>query len=430
MGVIQRLFRPEQRAIDKMALWGQGADIGDEVDAGVAVSQDTAMRLIPVYACIRVNSETLASLPADAVRSRSTVPGREPVPRPPRWIDTPNPETTWFELVQRVVQCLLLDGNAFVLITARDAQGYPQELWTLNPRDVDVKRTGNGRTRFVFGGTVPLSRFGPDNPAGDVLHIKLMDDGYGRGMSPIEQARQGIGLGLASEKSGSKLFGQGMQMPGVIELPAMNAQNTQVAVDAMQAAWQARHGGTDNAHKPGVITGGGHWNSISVTPEQAQFLETRKFQVIEIARLYGTPPIVIGEVDVQSSWGTGVEQQVIGWYRFGLLPQIIRLEQGFSQLMPRGQYLKLNVKGLLRGDLTAQTEAYVKAVTNGWMSRAEVRELEDMPPEDGLDEFLYPASETPLSAAPTGPPSAAPVAPGGPADALPMNGDTPSTVGA
>jgi HK97 family phage portal protein len=184
----------------------------------------------------------------------------------------------------------------------------------------------------------------------------------------------------------------------------------------MAEAWQARHGGTDQAHKPGILAGGAHWNTISVTPEQSQFLETRKFEVIEIARLFRVPPVMIGEMEVQSSWGTGVEQQFLGWYRLGLLPRIRRLETAFSQLMPRGSFIKFNVRGLLRGDSVAQSAAYASAIQNGYLSRAEIRTFEDLPPSDGLDDFLFPSNLTVVGAAPPMPtPPPAATAPGEPA---------------
>jgi HK97 family phage portal protein len=407
----------ERRALDKMAIWGQGGDPTEPVHAGVTVTQDNALRLTAVFACVRLNSETVGALPADAVRYAVGNPSvREPMPRPPGWLAQPNPETTWFELIERAQTCLEMDGNAFILITARDAMGFPSELWTLHPQRVDVKAAANGRTSFVWDGSTPLSRYGPDNPGGDVLHIKAFNNGGLRGLSPIDTARQTIGLAMAAEKTGAKLFAQGMQMPGVIEMPPMPTGQAQEAVDAMAEAWQARHGGTDQAHKPGILAGGAHWNTISVTPEQSQFLETRKFEVIEIARLFRVPPVMIGEMEVQSSWGTGVEQQFLGWYRLGLLPRIRRLETAFSQLMPRGSFIKFNVRGLLRGDSVAQSAAYASAIQNGYLSRAEIRTFEDLPPSDGLDDFLFPSNLTVVGAAPPMPtPPPAATAPGEPA---------------
>jgi phage portal protein BeeE len=167
----QGLHRAEERSIDKMALWAQGEAEEWGIHAGVSVNQSTALAVTAVYACVRILSGAIAGLPADAFRKRNG--DRELVPRQPGWLSIPNPENTWFELAEEVMTSLLLDGNAFVIITARDMLGFPSEIWTLNPRTVDVKRPdGGGATFFVWEGDKRLSRFGPTNPGGDVLHIR------------------------------------------------------------------------------------------------------------------------------------------------------------------------------------------------------------------------------------------------------------------
>ena len=228
------------------------------------------------------------------------------MPRPPPWLTMPNPETSWFELVERCLGALNLNGNAFVLITARDSQGFPTELWTLDESDVVVKRSGGNIVFKVGGREPPLTHFTPSNPAGDVLHIKAFSNGGLRGLSTIEQGRQAIGLGLVTEKQGAKFFGTGQQMSGAIQLPPAAPGVTQASVDAMRESWLKRHGGSDNAYLPGILTGGATWTPTSVSNEDAQYLETRKFQVVDIARLFRVPPVLIGSMEVQSSWGTGV----------------------------------------------------------------------------------------------------------------------------
>jgi HK97 family phage portal protein len=391
MGFFRRLFGSEEaRAIDKMALWGQGATTSSEVHAGVEVSQDSALRMVTVNRCVRLLSETIAALPPDAFRHKGEE--RVKVPRPPAWLEFPNPETTWFELVERIVGCLNLDGNAFILITARDSQGVPAELWTLHPRDVVVRRQG-GTVEFVWGGDVRLSRFGALTPGGEVLHIKAFNTGGLRGLSPIDQARQAIGLGLVTEKFGAKFFGKGQALSGVIELPPTDPARTQTYVEEMAKSWTDHHAGSEKAFTPGVLTGGARWRPISISPEDAQFLETRQFQVEEIARMFGVPPHMIGHTTPSTTWGTGIEQMSIGFVRFSLLSWIVRLETGLSQLLPRGQFLKLNVKGLLRADAKAEAESFAIAVMNGWQSRAEVRQLLDEPPgPPELEKYLIPAN--------------------------------------
>jgi HK97 family phage portal protein len=400
--------RSEAHNIDKVALWNTGADIGEPVDAGVLMSQEAALRLSVVYRCIQLISGTLAGLPIDIVRKRGTL--REPVDRVPAWVDTPNPESTSFEFVERVVESLLMDGNAFILISARDSMGFPAELWTLSPRQIEVRRR-NSRVEFVWNGDQNLSRFGPNNPTGDVLHIKLNSAGGIRGMSPLDLARQSLGLTRAAEKFGAKFFGNGQQMSGVIQLPATSAPVSRENIGLIRENWMSEHSGTDKAHRPGVLTGGATWQPTSVTPENAQFLETRKFQVEDIARWYGVPAHMVGLEEKNTSWGTGIEAQSTGFVRFVLKPHIDRLEDAFSQLTPRGEFVKLNLASLLRADTATETEVLVKQALNGLRSRNEAREKLDLPPIPGGDRFLLPLNEQVLTGAGKPEPMPAPATP-------------------
>lgn len=430
MGLISRAFRwadvqdarlREKWAIDKTALWGQGRDWTGFNDSGVPVDQGSALRLIAVYACVRLISDSIAAMPAHIFRKQGTQ--RTEVGRAASWLDMPNPETSWFEFTERCLSSLNLDGNAFVLIAARDPLGFPSELWTLSPREIEVKRE-NGVTVFFWGNDrIRLSRFGPANPAGDLLHIKAFNDGGLRGLSPIDVARQAIGLGLAAEQYGSRFFGAGQgSMPGVIQLPEASAKTTSDQIQVMRDAWAGAHEGIANAHKPGILTGGATWQTVSISHEDAQFLETRKFQVVEIARLFNVPPHLIQELDTTTSWGTGIEQQSIGFVRFSLLPWMVRLESSFNQLLPRGQFLKYEAKGLERGDAAAQADYYAKAITNGWKSRADIRRLEDDPVDDPeLEKFLYPANETVVGEKPAPPPAPNPNSNGQMPDQMPAS---------
>jgi HK97 family phage portal protein len=382
--------RSETHSIDKMAIWGRGEDIGDPVHSGVLVSQEAALKVSVVWRCVRLISETLAALPADAVRKRGAV--REPVERPPIWLTMPNPETSWYEFHERVCESLLMDGNAFVLITGRDAAGFPAELWTLNPRDVTPFKR-DGRIRFRWGGDTILTRFGPTEPTGDVLHIKLASGGGLRGMSPIEAARQSIGLALVTEKSGAKFFGKGGQVQGVIQMPeAASPALAREYVELMRETWKAHHAGTDRAFEnPGFLTGGATWQNVTMSMEDAQFLQTRAFQVEDIAtRFFGVPPQFVGLTEKQTSWGTGLEQQSLGFVRFTLLPHIVRLESAFSSLLPRGQFIRLNQRGLVRADSETESKILAQQLEHGVITFNRWRELMDEPPRPGGDRYMIP----------------------------------------
>lgn len=380
----------ERHAIDKVALWNTGADVGDPVHAGIVVSQEGALKLSVVWRCIDLIAGTLAGLPAEVVRKRGEI--REPVERAPRWTEVPNPEqSTWFEFCERVFESLLMDGNAFILISARDAMGFASELWTLNPRQVDIRRGLDGRLFFVWAGDTKLSRFGPDAPLGDVLHIRLKTAGGVRGLSPLEFARQAIGLGLVTEKSGAKLFGRGQQMPGVIQLPANDRAKTREYIDLIHETWEADHSGSDKAHRPGILTGGATWQTISVTPEQAQFLDTRRFQVEDIAsRFFGIPPHLVGLTEKQTSWGTGVEQQGIGLYRFTLKGHMSRFEQAMSLLLPRGQFFRMNPRALLEADSETEAKVLEIEMRNSVINANDWRAILDKPPRPGGNRYILP----------------------------------------
>lgn len=392
-------FQIEQHNIDKMRLWGQGQDIGDPVHAGVLVSQDSALKLSVVWRCIRIYAETIGALPADVVRKRDEV--REPVERPPRWVEFPNPEMAWFEFAERCVESLAMDGNAFVLITARDALGFPAELWVLHPREIEVKRRDSGTMYYLWRGDTELSRYGPTVPMGDVLHVRLPTGGGMRGLSPIEAARQAIGLGLVTEKFGAKFFGSGQQMSGVIQLPADQPARSAEHIELMRQTWESAHAGSDRAHRPAILTGGATWQGITISPEDAQFLQTRAFQVEDIAsRIYGIPPHMVGLTEKQTSWGTGIEQQAIGFVRFTLLPWLVRFESAFSQLLPRGQFLRLNQRGLLRADSKTEADVLNSQLQNGVINFNTYRALMDLPPRPGGDRYMVPLNMAILT--PTG----------------------------
>lgn len=358
--------------------------------SGVSVDQDSALALGAVYSCIRINAETPASLPWDAFRIQGE--DRIPVARPASWLTQPNPEVTPFEFRQRIGASLETDGNAYIQITALDDLGYPKELWNLHPSDTEPKRDGT-KLYFEWQGQKRLAPWDPVRPAvGQVLHIKGFSNGTDKGLSPIDLARESIGLGLVTEKFGSRFFGSGQTPSGVIELrqgvnPSEEFKNT------IRETWVRRQGGSDRSHLPAILVGA-EWKPITISPEHAQFLETRKFQVTEIARWFGLPPHFIGDVEKSTSWGTGIEQQFIGWVTLGLQPRVTRVEQALTTLVPRGQVIKINLMGLLRGDQKSRYESYAIALQNKWMVPNEVRHLEERNSVEWGDEPIETANPT------------------------------------
>lgn len=391
---LKAFFGTERQSLSYQDVFGRGDEWNPvRTWAEVPVTEGSAQRLSVVWRCIDLISGTIAGLPSEVVRQQGDI--RVPVDRPPGWIEYPNPDNDWMQYLERALECLLSNGNAFTLVTSRDPQGFPREIWNLDPNDIVVRRRG-GAKEYVWGGSTVLSDFDPLTHAGDVLHTHLRTGNGLRGMSPIEAARQAIGLGLVAEKFGSRFFGSGQQMSWVIQLPAPEqggAARSKEYIELMRDTWQEAHAGSDRAHRPAILTGGATWHGITIPPEDAQFLQTRAFQVEEIGtRFYGVPPNFIGLTEKQSSWGPGLEQQSIALLRFTLLTHIRRLEWAHTKLVPRGQFHRINTRGLLRGDTETESRVMSQKLEHGVINRDEWRAFEDLPPVPGGTRYMIPGN--------------------------------------
>lgn len=380
MTVLRSLIRTlEHRDVSFQSVWGSGGPWsgGSKTASGVPVSEEKSLQLTTVYACVSLVSEVIGSLPWDVVRSRGGV--REEVAKP-AWMEQPNPRQWDVDFKQRTVASLLLWGNSNTYVV-RDSTGNPLEVWPLHPGDVRLEES-KSRPRWFLR----------DEPLADheMLHIPAFGvPGTIKGLSPIGAARQAVGLGLAAEQYGASFFGNGAHPSGVLQ-SEHNLTDEQAA--ALSASWKATHGGVNRSNLPAVLEGGLTWKAISVPPEEAQFLQTREFQRSEICGLYRVPPHMIGDVSSSTSWGTGIEQQSIGFVVYTLTPWIARLERAFSSLLPRGQQVKINVNGLLRGDMQGRAEFYTALRNLGSLSANEIRAHEDMPPieDESGDIYLQP----------------------------------------
>lgn len=407
MGLWSRMFRTEQRAVDASQFAIAASDSGIEpVHAGVSVSAESSLHLLVVYSCVRLIANNISALPLDVYRR--TPNGAVEVDRKPVWVEFPNTETTRQEFLDRVMESLLVYGNAYVLIASRDSAGFPNDLWVLHPEDVQVERVDSTRKVFRWRPEQrEFSHYTSRRPDGEVLHIMSMSHDGVVGMSPIDAARQAIGGGLAMEKYASKFFGNGAQVSGVLEMPP-GSMPTDEQLRRLGADFRRRFGSTDNAWRPLVLGNGASWKPITVPNDQAQFIESRKFNRAEIAGVFGVPPHMIGDVERSTSWGTGIEQQSIGFVQQTLLPWLTRVEAGLSQLVPRGQFVKLNVNGLLRGDFKSRMEGYQIMRSMGLADGNEIRALEDMPPRPGLDQIIVPSNHVALSTLLNPPPAPEP----------------------
>ena len=391
------------KPVDKAADAGYSFLFG-RTTSGKPVNERTAMQTTAVYACVRILAEAIASLPLHVYEYQDDG-GKKLVHDHPLYYllhDEPNPEMTSFVFRETLMSHLLIWGNAYAQII-RDGAGRVLGLYPLLPDKMDVQRDDKGNIYYVY------SRNSDENPmfkeygniklkAEDVLHIPgLGFDGL-IGYSPIAMAKNAVGMTLACEEYGASFFANGANPGGVLEHPGVLKDPSKV-----RESWNSVYRGVSNAHKIAVLEEGMKYQQIGIPPEEAQFLETRKFQINEIARLYRIPPHMVGDLDKSSF--SNIEQQSLEFVKYTLDPWVIRWEQSLqrSLLLPgeKGKYfIKLNVDGLLRGDYQSRMNGYAVGRQNGWFSANDIREMENMnpiPDEEGGNLYLINGAMTKLA---------------------------------
>lgn len=355
--------------------------IAKQTYAGRKVSRESAMHMISVYACQSLIADSIGMLPVDHFNK---IGGQKSIVDPaktPRWITQPNPYQTSYSFWHRVVVSLLSDGNAFIY-TQRNDRGDIIALYCIHPQAVWIQEGPMGDDRYEVNGVAnQLDRT-------QILHIPAFTvPGRSRGLSPLDMAREAIGLGLTAEEYGARFFAQGTTMSGVIEHPGTPRPDE---ARLLRDMFKKTHAGTKNSHSVGVLTGGASFKPITLSPEQAQFLETRRFQKTEIALLYRVPAYLV-DSQVTSTWGSGIEEQNKFFVDNTLMPWIVRIEQAVSTfLLPGTQFIKFNLDARLRAKTKDRYAAYKEAILNGFMNADEIRALEDMEPlPDGLGQAFY-----------------------------------------
>jgi len=401
MSIFSRLFRSR----DKPENWrgSSSAFFFGSSNSGKPVNERTAMQTSAVYACVRVLSETLASLPLHVYKYVDNG-GKEMQTQHylyPILHDNPNPEMTSFVFRETLMSHLLIWGNAYAQII-RDGRGRVLAMYPLLPNRMEVDRAPSGALVYTYRLSIDDVQYkqettltlGPD----DVLHIPgLGFDGL-VGYSPIAMAKNAIGMALATEEYGATFFANGANPGGVLEHPGVIKDPQKV-----RDSWNSAYQGGGKAHKVAVLEEGMSYKTIGIPPEQAQFLETRKFQLNEIARIFRVPPHMIGDLD-RSSF-SNIEQQGLEFVKYTLDPWVIRWEQVLqkSLVLPSERnslFVKFNVDGLLRGDYAKRMSGYALARQNGWMSANDIREMENMnqiPAEEGGDLYLVNGNMTKLA---------------------------------
>ena len=402
MGFLNGLFRSRDAPRNSTSGSAYRFFMGNST-SGKRVNERSAMQMTAVYSCVRILSEAVAGLLLHLYQYTDKSSKEKAVDNPLYFLlhDEPNTEMTSFVFRETLMTHLLLWGNAYSQII-RNGKGEVVGLYPLMPDRMTVNRDEKGRLYYEYmvssddaktlkDGMVRLSPY-------DVLHIPgLGFDGL-VGYSPIAMAKNAIGLAIAAEEYGSKFYANGATPSGILEYPG-----TVKEPDKVRESWNAGFGGSSNAHKIAVLEEGMKYTPISISPNEAQFLETRKFQINEIARIFRVPPHMVG--DLEKSSFSNIEQQSLEFVKYTLEPWLVRWEQAMQRsLIPQDDkskyFIKFNVDGLLRGDYQSRMQGYATARQNGWMSANDIRELENLdriPAEDGGDLYLINGNMMPLS---------------------------------
>ena len=401
MGIFSGLFKSRDKPQNRTAGSNYTFFMGGTT-SGKTVTERSAMQMTAVYSCVRILSEAVAGLPLHLYKYTDSGGKAMALDHPLYHLlhDEPNPEMSSFVFRETLMTHLLLWGNAYAQII-RNGKNEIVALYPLMPNKMSVDRDEAGRLYYPYyrgsDEAIKDKEFAVTLYPSDVLHIPgLGFDGL-VGYSPIAMAKNAIGMAIACEEYGAKFFANGAAPGGVLEHPGTIKDPQRV-----RESWQSTFGGSGNANKIAVLEEGMKYTPIGISPEQAQFLETRKFQINEIARIFRVPPHMVG--DLEKSSFSNIEQQSLEFVKYTLDPWVIRWEQSIQRSLLSADeksryFVKFNLEGLLRGDYQSRMNGYAIGRQNGWMSANDIRELENLdriPAEDGGDLYLINGNMLPL----------------------------------
>lgn len=379
---------------------------GAQTDAGIDVSERSALAMGAVWRAVSLISGVAAALPLTPYVAGTKQPATSAV------LSDPHPDMTPYELWRLTYAHRLLWGNAYVQ-KLRNGAGQVRELWPITPDRVRVyayqpsEANPSGKVFWVQLGSrdqpgplVPLTSY-------DIMHLPGLGYDGVVGLSPVQMARQSIALGLAAEKYGARFFGSGNLMGGILQT---DARLEPKQAEALKERWKAKMGGIDHSHEVAVLDAGAKFQTLTMPHDDAQFLESRQFQVHEVARWFGVPPFLLMSTEKSTSWGTGLEQQALGWVKFDLHPQwLVPTEQRITKevlLNPKVE-ARYKVNELLRGDTAARSAFYRTMRELGAYNADEVRDQEDLQPlpDDKGQDYWQPTNmmtigQTPPAAQP------------------------------
>lgn len=342
--------------------------------AGVNVTVERALGVTAWYSGVRYLTDAVAGLPVHTYRD---APGGQRSRRAdPPWLAAPDDGVPWFSVAEHLMMSLLHRGNGYAF-KRRDPVGRVMGLRPIHPDRVKVGRASDGSKVFKIDDQAWTAR--------EILHVPgLSYDGV-TGLDPIGLHRSALGVAAAADEFAGRFFGQGDHTRAYISVPQ---QLTEEQADETKRQWERFHRGMANAHELGVLGNGATYNTVGLDPEQTQLLETRQFEVTEVARILRIPPHKL--YDLTRATFSNIEQQSIEAVVDSIRPWVVRIEAHINfdpDLVPgRGQFVEFQLEGLLRGDTATRYAAYAQAVGRPWMLGNEARRLENMPPLEGLDQ--------------------------------------------
>jgi len=386
--MLSRLFGGgEQRAISFQSLFALGDGFSFTTNSGTVITQNDSLKIEAVYSCVRIIGDSISTVPVDTfVRVDGE---RRPFRPRPEWLNYPESGVTRTEHFQQVLVSLLLDGNSFTRIL-RDDRGIAG-LVVLNPQKVECSRDRvTRRPIFIFDNrdTIQLE---------DMIHItELRMPGELRGRSRIDMMKENLGLAKALEEFAARFFGQGSSASGIIEFPGnLTREQAKDLVDGFEEG----HRGLRRSHRPGILFGGAKFTKTTVDNDSAQFLESRRFAVEEIARIFRVPPSMLGVTTPGAMSYASVEMNGIHFVQHTLRPYISKIEDGYQKLLTNNAFIKFNVDGLLRGDQQSRYQAFSTGIQAGFLSINDIHRIEDMTPVDGGDSYRVPLANVDINAA-------------------------------
>lgn len=386
---------PEKRSLGTIANPTQAfmdAFGGAKSDSGINVTVDSTLTLSAVWRAVNLLAGTMAGLPLQTFKHNSDN-SRDRIDHvSAKLMKKPNSMMTDFQFKETMQAILLLYGNAYAVIKRNEATGAPVELIPVHPDLVYVFRQENKIYYIIniLGDTVTMA-------SKDVIHLKGLSFNGLVGQSPITVMRESMGLTIAAQKFGAKFFGNGANLNGVLEVPGTMED---AVYDRLRTSWNNKYTGPENSSNTAILEGGTKYNRIGIPPEDAQFLQTRQFQISEIGRWFGVQPHLL--MDLDKATNNNIEKQGVDFVTFTLTPWIARWESELNEKLFTAtefgvDYMEFNLNGLLRGDAASRAQFYQSMFAIAAMNPTEIRKLENMPAYDGSDMYFVQAGYAPVA---------------------------------